>query len=65
VRSMMTTEAINYYADHPAEFVEDLLHVKPDPIQAEILRSVAQNTMTSVRSGHGIGKSAVEIKPMG
>lgn len=56
----MTTEAILYYADHPVEFVEDLLHVTPDPKQADILRSVATNQMTSVRSGHGIGKSAVE-----
>lgn len=56
----MTTEAILYYADHPVEFVEDLLHVTPDPKQADILRSVSINQMTSVRSGHGIGKSAVE-----
>ena len=56
----MTTEAILYYADHPVEFVEDLLHVTPDPKQADILRSVSANQMTSVRSGHGIGKSAVE-----
>lgn len=57
---MMTHEAILYYADHPVEFVEDLLHVTPDPKQAAILRSVSENQMTSVRSGHGIGKSAVE-----
>ncbi len=56
----MSEEAILYYADHPVEFVEDLLRVTPDPKQADILRSVAANTMTSVRSGHGIGKSAVE-----
>ena len=57
---MMTQEAILYYADHPADFVEDLLHVTPDKNQRAILNSVAQNQMTSVRSGHGIGKSAVE-----
>ena len=57
---MITSEAILYYAEHPVEFVEDLLHVIPDPQQAAILRSVAANQMTSVRSGHGIGKSAVE-----
>lgn len=57
---MITSEAILYYAEHPVEFVEDLLHVTPDPQQAAILRSVATNQMTSVRSGHGIGKSAVE-----
>lgn len=57
---MMTAEAILWYADHPVEFVEDMLHVKPDAQQAAILNSVAQNQMTSVRSGHGIGKTAVE-----
>ena len=56
----MIQEAILYYADHPADFVEDLLHVTPDKNQRAILDSVAKNQMTSVRSGHGIGKSAVE-----
>lgn len=57
---MLTSEAIKYYAARPVHFVEDILHVKPDSHQAAILQSVADNTMTSVRSGHGIGKSAVE-----
>lgn len=56
----LTIEAINYYYDHPVEFVEDIIGAKPDPEQAKILRSVAAHPMTSVRSGHGIGKSAVE-----
>lgn len=53
-------EAILYYADHPIEFVEDIIGAKPDDNQKVILRSVASESMTSVRSGHGIGKSAVE-----
>ena len=57
---MISEEAILYYADHPVEFVEDIIGVKPDEDQAKILRSVAANTMTSVRSGHGVGKSAVQ-----
>lgn len=57
---MISPEAIRYYADRPVHFVEDLLHVTPDDKQAAILQSVADNTMTSVRSGHGVGKSAVE-----
>lgn len=56
----MYEEAILYYADHPAEFVEDIIGVKPDKEQTKILKSVATNQMTSVRSGHGVGKSAVE-----
>lgn len=57
---MLEEEAILYYADHPVEFVEDVIQAKPDEKQAEVLRSVAKNTMTSVRSGHGVGKSTVE-----
>lgn len=57
---MISPDAIRYYADRPVHFVEDLLHVTPDEKQALILQSVADNTMTSVRSGHGVGKSAVE-----
>lgn len=57
---MFDEEAILYYADHPVEFVEDIIGATPDEEQAKILRSVAQNQMTSVRSGHGVGKSTVE-----
>lgn len=54
------TDAILFYADHPVEFVEDVIHAKPDDQQAEMLQSVAMNPFTSVRSGHGVGKSAVQ-----
>lgn len=57
---MLDSEAILYYAGHPVEFVEDIIRATPDPKQADILRSVAANPMTSVRSGHGVGKSTVE-----
>ena len=57
---MLDSEAILYYADHPVEFVEDIIGAKPDEEQAKILRSVAKNQLTTVRSGHGVGKSTVE-----
>lgn len=56
----LTTEAILFYADHPVEFVEDIIGATPDSEQRKILESVAVNQMTSVRSGHGVGKSTVE-----
>ena len=56
---MLTTEAILYYKDRPVEFAKDVIKVTPDDIQGDILMSVAQNQLTSVRSGHGIGKSAL------
>ena len=57
---MATTESILYYSNYPVEFVEDIIGAKPDAAQAKILQSVADNQMTSVRSGHGVGKSTVE-----
>ncbi|MDR3345197.1 MAG: terminase [Oscillospiraceae bacterium] len=57
---MLSEDAILYYADNPVHFVEDIIHAKPDKAQSQILQSLAENQMTSVRSGHGIGKSAVE-----
>lgn len=55
-----TSDYIKYYADHPIEFVEDIIKVTPDEEQKKILESLVSNKMTSVRSGHGVGKSAVE-----
>ncbi|MED0765990.1 terminase B [Aneurinibacillus thermoaerophilus] len=52
-------EAIALYYDNPVSFAEDILKVKPDPDQAKIMQSVAQNRLTSVRAGHGVGKSAL------
>ena len=57
---MLTPEAILYYKDRPVEFVKDIIGATPDEIQSEILNSVANNQLTSVRSGHGIGKSALQ-----
>lgn len=57
---MLSEKAIRYYAVHPVEFVQDIIHANPDEDQQKILRSLVTNQMTSVRSGHGIGKSAVE-----
>lgn len=56
----LKSDAILYYADNPVDFVEDIILAKPDRNQKDILNSVARYPMTSIRSGHGIGKSAVE-----
>lgn len=57
---MLSIEAILYYKDRPVEFVKDIIGATPDDIQGDILTSVAENQLTSVRSGHGIGKSALQ-----
>ncbi len=53
-------DAIRFYAKDPISFVEDIIRARPDEKQKDILRSLRDHPMTSVRSGHGIGKSAVE-----
>lgn len=46
------------YKNDPVRFVENVLHVKPLPQQAQLLRLVADgNRRISVRAGHGTGKS--------
>lgn len=57
---MLTKEAVIYYKDRPVEFTKDVIGATPDDIQGEILNSVAKNQLTTVRSGHGIGKSALQ-----
>lgn len=56
----LNPDAILYYSTHPVEFVEDIIRAKPDARQKDMLQSVADYPLTSVRSGHGVGKSAVE-----
>ena len=46
--------------DNPVEFVKEILHAEPDAWQVEALNSVAQNSRTAIRSGHGVGKTALE-----
>ena len=51
--------AISRYARAPIAFVREVLQVEPDPWQIEALRALARgHTRISIRSGHGIGKSA-------
>ena len=56
----LSSDAIQFYAKEPIYFVEDVIKAIPDEKQRMIMRSLRDYPMTSVRSGHGIGKSAVE-----
>lgn len=56
----MNPDAIKFYANEPVYFTQDIIRAKPDRNQIDILNSVRDYPMTSVRSGHGIGKTAVE-----
>lgn len=52
--------AIDYYYDRPVEFCEDLLHLEPDEWQRNVLNDLAKHPKVSVRSGQGVGKTALE-----
>jgi len=53
-------EAIQHYANNPVHFVKDIIGVEPEPEQAKVLTALAGSSQICVKSGHGIGKTAVE-----
>lgn len=52
--------AIDYYYDKPAAFFQDVLFMDPDDWQNEVLEDLAKHSKVSVRSGQGVGKTALE-----
>lgn len=57
---LLEPRVMNFYTEHPIEYVKEVIGATPDDNQGPILESCAKNQLTTVRSGHGIGKSAVE-----
>ena len=57
-------DSILYYAEHPYDFVLDVLKVQPTPQQKEVLdiiiKALEDNKGIAVKSGHGVGKTALE-----
>jgi phage terminase large subunit len=51
---------IELYVDDPVAFVEDILEAEPDDWQKEVLMDIAGYPRVSVRSGQGVGKTALE-----
>ncbi|WP_395532332.1 AAA family ATPase [Enterococcus faecium] len=52
--------AIDYYYDKPVAFCQDILHLNPDEWQENVLNDLAEFSKVSVRSGQGVGKTALE-----
>lgn len=52
--------AIEYYYDKPVAFCEDILLLDPDDWQENVLNDLAKYSKVSVRSGQGVGKTALE-----
>lgn len=57
---LLKPQAIRYYAGHILDYVKEVIGVVPDDHQGAVLESLAATPRTSVRSGHGVGKSAAE-----
>ena len=52
--------AIDYYYDKPSAFFQDILFMDPDDWQEAVLDDLAKHPKVSVRSGQGVGKTALE-----
>ena len=53
-------DLIDVYWDDPVAFVQDVLQAEPDVWQVETLTALAGKPKVSVRSGQGVGKTALE-----
>ena len=52
--------AMRQYIKDPVPFVYNVLDVTPDDWQVEALRGIGSGSRVAIRSGHGIGKTALE-----
>jgi len=48
------------YIDDPLAFVREIIGVEPDPDQLKVLEALGTSHAVAVKSGHGIGKTAIE-----
>lgn len=53
-------ELLDYYYDNPVAFFEDILEMQPDEWQKSVLNDLVKYPKVSVRSGQGVGKTALE-----
>jgi hypothetical protein len=53
-------KAMRRYINDPVQFVVGVLDAAPDKWQEEALRGLAKNARVAIRSGHGVGKTALE-----
>ena len=50
---------IPLYRKNPVLFSKEVLHKKPDRIQARIMMDIEKHDMVALKSGHGIGKTFI------
>ena len=55
----ISIEALQFYEDHPVEFCEDLIGVRLDVWQKEVLNALRDEHFIAIRSGSGVGKTVL------
>ena len=53
------TQKLRYLRDNPAEFVKQVIGATPEPWQIDALNAIRDGDRVAIRSGHGVGKSAM------
>ena len=53
-------DALEVYYDDPVAFLEDMLDMNCDDWQGEVASDVAEHAKVAVKSGQGVGKTALE-----
>ena len=57
---MITAQVMTELRDNPEMFVREILKATPDLWQAEALKALTKTSRVAIRSGHGVGKTALE-----
>lgn len=53
-------DALDVYYDDPVAFLEDMLDMECDEWQAEVAADISEHPKVAVKSGQGVGKTALE-----
>lgn len=56
----LPTEAIHHYLDNPVDYVREIIGAEPTDQQREVLLKLPNENAFAIKSGHGIGKTALE-----
>ena len=59
-RKKLFKQRLPLYRKDPVLFCKEVTHFTPEPYQEKLLRDIASSPKVSIKSGHGIGKTATE-----
>ena len=55
----LSLEAYEHYADHPVDFVQDIIGAEPDEYQRMAFDTIVAGNWPVIFAGHGVGKTAL------